>query len=570
MPKCDDGPFLLPEDLANLRGSGLTDETVARAGIRTVIGASGYLSRVLNRHHTADACLGGLLFPYFELDGTPNHYVRLRPHTPRKDKEGRPIRYESPKDTPLRAYFALPTLDQLRDGQSDICVTEGEKKSLALSQLGYAAIGLGGVYGWKVQGKEELLPDLLAVPWAGRRAIIVFDWDPKPQTRHYVDQAAVRLAKLLRTAGAREVLRVELPPGPNGAKQGVDDFVVAHGPDAFRKLVEDARAVGEARVEMFTASDLLTMELPPPKWAVADLIPEGLALLAGKPKLGKSWLALHLAIAVATGGKALGVDVEEGDVLYLALEDTPRRLQKRLKKLLRDTGGTLPRRLTLACAWPRQDNGGLVALDAWLAEHKGARLVVIDTWARFRPVGRGFRSDAYQEDYAHAEQVKVLADRYQVGHLALHHCRKMPATDPLDEISGTLGLAGCADGALVLRRARGQHDACLFVTGRDVEEERELALCWHPERALWTAEGDAAAFRLSAERAALLDLLAKKGKLTPTKAAPLLGKKVNAVQKLMWDMAQGGQLTALGRGYYEISGKDGKAGKAPEHDSGIP
>ncbi|MGI8701240.1 MAG: AAA family ATPase [Nocardioidaceae bacterium] len=95
----------------------------------------------------------------------------------------------------------------------------------------------------------------------------------------------------------------------------------------------------------WTAAELMACEFPEPRWAVPGIIAEGVTLLAGAPKVGKSWLALGLGIAVATGGKALGaLDVMEGDVLYLALEDPPRRLQDRLAKVL--SGATATGRLT--------------------------------------------------------------------------------------------------------------------------------------------------------------------------------------------------------------------------------
>jgi RecA-family ATPase len=65
------------------------------------------------------------------------------------------------------------------------------------------------------------------------------------------------------------------------------------------------------------------------------MLPEGLTLLAGKPKLGKSWLAFSVALSIAAGGGALGAQpVAKGDVLYLALEDNARRLQSRARRLL--------------------------------------------------------------------------------------------------------------------------------------------------------------------------------------------------------------------------------------------
>src|SRR5262249_36520768 len=127
-----------------------------------------------------------------------------------------------------------------------IHVTEGEKKTLALSQLGLVAIGLGGVYSWKKKDVEELIPDLAKVDWKGKAVYVTFDFDPKPETRQYLGTAARRLARQLRKAGAKEVYEVQLPPGKDGAKVGVDDFLVAqraNGPEAFRRLVEEAQPV---------------------------------------------------------------------------------------------------------------------------------------------------------------------------------------------------------------------------------------------------------------------------------------------------------------------------------------
>jgi hypothetical protein len=303
-------------------------------------------------------------------------------------------------------------------------------------------------------------------------------------------------------------------------------------------------------VETFTAADLATMDLPEPRFAVPDILPDGLSLLAGKPKLGKSWLALNLALAVACGGVALGqVQVEAGDVLYLALEDTRRRLQSRLKVLLSKIGAAAPERLTLATSWPRQDQGGLLAVVEWAEQHPERRLIVIDTWAKFRPARIRGR-DSYEEDYQHASEVKALADKYGVAVTALHHCRKMEASDPLDSVSGTLGLTGCSDATLVMKRERGQHDATLFVTGRDLEEQ-ELALRWEGEYCHWQLVGQADEYRMSRERSAALELLRSKGwPLSPSEAAPLLSKPVTAVKMLFWRMEKDGWLKSDGKGKY--------------------
>jgi len=304
-------------------------------------------------------------------------------------------------------------------------------------------------------------------------------------------------------------------------------------------------------VETFSAADLLSMELPPPRWAVDGVLPEGLSILAGKPKLGKSWLALHLSMAIAAGGVGLGeIDLEGGDVLYIALEDTKRRLQSRLRRLM---GPTETRetyaRLTLAHAWPRMEAGGLDAIEEWLDAHPGARAVFIDTWARFKPF-RLAKGEAYDLDYADGTMVKSVADHRGVALVTLHHCRKLGAVDPLEEVSGSVGLTGACDNILVLRRERGQQDATLHITGRDVDEAK-LALRFARENCLWQIVGDAETVRCTKDRQAILDLLRSSKGMSPSEAAPLLGKTVNAVRKLLWRTAREG-LLASRDGKYSI------------------
>ncbi len=304
----------------------------------------------------------------------------------------------------------------------------------------------------------------------------------------------------------------------------------------------------------FTAAELIARELPPVSWAVRDLLPEGASILAGKPKIGKSWLVLALCVAVATGGVALGTKrVEQGEVLYLALEDNERRLQKRLKKLLTD--GTVPTDLTIALNWPRLDKGGVEALADWLEDHPDARLVVVDTFKKIRPRTNSNRS-VYEIDYEALEPLVSLAADHGVAVLVVHHSRKADADDPLDTISGSTGLTGGVDGAMVLKRERGRADAYLHITGRDIEEEIELALKWDADTAGWTIIGDAEEYRLSEERTEIVGVLEETGEaMTPTEVADVLGKSVNTIKMRMWRMAKDGQLTN-DDGRYTVSNRN--------------
>ena len=119
----------------------------------------------------------------------------------------------------------------------------------------------------------------------------------------------------------------------------------------------------------WNAADLMAMVFPEPNWAVPGIIAEGVSLLCGPPKVGKSWASLDLALQVASGGQAFGsIPVEQGDVLYLALEDTPQRLQSRMGMLLE--GRPAPEALTLVTECPTMDRGGSEAIDNWLTNHR--------------------------------------------------------------------------------------------------------------------------------------------------------------------------------------------------------
>jgi hypothetical protein len=297
-----------------------------------------------------------------------------------------------------------------------------------------------------------------------------------------------------------------------------------------------------------SAADLMRLELPEAKWAVPDVLPEGVTILAGKPKIGKSWLGLGLGIAVGVGGRALGqIAVEAGEALYMGLEDNTRRLQKRMRKML--AGREAPRRLEVITEWPQLDDGGVEALDAWLDKRPDARLVVVDTLKKIRPREAGSRS-VYDLDYEALEPLVPLASGRGVAILVVHHLRKLEAGDPLDMISGSTGLTGGVDGAMVLKRDRGKQDATLVVDGRDIEEPSELALRWDAEIASWSLMGDAEEYRKSEERRRILELLERMGEpMWPKEIAEALGKNRSTTRVLLANMKQDGQVEDTGQGY---------------------
>jgi hypothetical protein len=305
-----------------------------------------------------------------------------------------------------------------------------------------------------------------------------------------------------------------------------------------------------ARRTSWTAAELLEANLPDPRWAVAELFPEGLAFMCGAPKLGKSWLALALGIALASGGYALGkIEVEAGDVLYLALEDNARRLQDRLRLLLGDDPA--PAGLHIHTEWPRLDEGGLDRITGWLDDHPDARLVLVDVWTRVRSQARD-NGNRYQADYDAAAPLQAVAIRYGVAIVVLYHTRKAESPDFVETVQGTFGTAGAADTIVVVKRSRGEADATLFVTGRDVVEQ-ELALRFAAETGTWELLGDAAEYGLGKTRKLILEVLDAHGPLTPKQVSDLAPDlSHDLAKKTMQRMFTDGQLTASGGVYTPV------------------
>jgi hypothetical protein len=295
--------------------------------------------------------------------------------------------------------------------------------------------------------------------------------------------------------------------------------------------------------------ELMAADFPEPKWAVPGLLAEGVNLLAGPPKVGKSWLSLGLALSVAAGGRALAsVMVESGPVLYLALEDTPRRLQSRMRKILGDRPA--PPGLTLATVCPPLPQGGTEAIAQWVERNPTARMVVVDVFAKVRGHAAPGAS-AYDADYAAVGHAKRIADHYGIAIVLVHHVRKAGSDDFLAEVSGTNGLAGAADATLVLKRSRGQADGVLHLTGRDVDES-EHALRFDPAAGAWhLLEGPVEDHTVGDTRAAILRHIRQHPGARPKAIAEALPQfDADTVRRTCSRMAAAGQLAKDNNGRY--------------------
>lgn len=301
-----------------------------------------------------------------------------------------------------------------------------------------------------------------------------------------------------------------------------------------------------------TAKDLCAKTFAPPRWAVPDLLPEGLIILAGKPKAGKSWLALNLAVAVATGGVALGkIQVEAGEVLYLALEDSEPRLKGRIEKIM--PFGDLPETLHLLTArdFPPLQKGGLEALDTWLTEHPQARLVIIDTLARVKPQ-RGKNQDSYDADTAIISDLQTISIKHRLALIVVHHTKKLATDDFVESVSGTFGLTGAADCiAVLIRKGRMAADALFKITGRDVPDI-EKALKFHSDLGAWKILGEAQEYASSQDRQDILLILKETGPKTPAQLSKIIDKSSGAVRITLMRMKDKGEVILNQDGSYSV------------------
>jgi len=322
--------------------------------------------------------------------------------------------------------------------------------------------------------------------------------------------------------------------------------------DAWSRQMESSvnalivREPGNWHKESFTAKQLQKMRFKPIREIVKGIITEGLNMLAGRPKFGKSWLALEVGIAVATGDTCLGsIQCKKGAVLYAACEDSKRRLQSRMTKLIGANKAEWPAMLTLTTKWRRLDKGGVEDLREWIDSNPDAALIILDTLASVKPIRA---NSGYQEDYTALEALHQLANDKGIAILILHHQRKSEADDPLDTISGTLGLAGCVDTPIIM--AGTSQGKTLYVRGRDIEEA-EHAVTFDKATCRWSIMGEAAEVHRSATRQKILKVLkAAKEDMLPSDIAVAAELKESVVRVRLGNMVRDGEVTKPGRGLY--------------------
>lgn len=295
-------------------------------------------------------------------------------------------------------------------------------------------------------------------------------------------------------------------------------------------------------VELVTARDIQTKQIPPINWAIENLIPEGLTLLTGRPKAGKSFMAFDMALAITQGEKFLNkFQTVKGKVLYIPFEDNERRIQNRLNDLLQGEEAPPDLLFPSDLFFPKIDQGGVDVMEEIMQQTENLKLIIIDTFGasiseRFGTLGMNFK-----EDYEFMSQLQKLALKFQVGILLIHHTRKLTSENVFDEVVGSTGVTASPDTLLMLRKSSDRVQ--LHITGRDIKES-VFEVSFDNESFKWELLSENFHFAYTAERQLIIDLFESDHikELKVKDIAESTGKSREATSQILRKMKQSGEI----------------------------
>jgi hypothetical protein len=279
----------------------------------------------------------------------------------------------------------------------------------------------------------------------------------------------------------------------------------------------------------YTMEELEKKQFSPLQWIVPTFIPEGVTLIGGKPKIGKSWLMLCTAVAVANGDAVLGQVCQRRNLIYYALEDNERRIRARTEKLI-GLAERWPSNVRIIHKLPNLDHGCMEHITAHIDAIEPG-LIIIDTLAAIRGQ-RGKNEDQYQCDYRTMSALLDLSKKTGVAVIVVHHVRKAAAEDVFDMILGTQGFTAVADTLLVLTFAE-EGQRRLAIRGRDVDPEDKI-VSFDPEMGDWIVVGDyEEPERTSSTVAMIVATLMANGPMTPKQVAEKIGKPEATIRQAL-------------------------------------
>lgn len=390
-------------------------------------------------------------YPYTDADGKVLYYnVRFEPKDFRMAGPDGEMR-ELPKNLKRVPYNLPAVLEAVSKGRTVYWV-EGEKDVATAAEYGEVATTHAG--GGKTPPDPAWFPDY----FAGAELVVVADRDKAGEIMaRNIAQAAINFARSVRTVQAAT---------PQAKSDLTDHLEAGYRFDQLLPLT--MRSVRRTR---WTLASILATKPEPLRWVLPGVIPEGLTLLVGAPKVGKSWWNLNLMAALGTGRPTdvfgWGQEMEPSPSLYLALEDPMRRIHDRMHKVIRNLGFKPERAGDVWLDLDPLDGGGREEIERWLDKNPDARAIMVDVLAKVRGSGEG--QTMYQADYESIGALKEIADSYGIGMIVTHHDRKKTDDDFVNQVSGTKGITGAADTILYLTRERGKSEGLMKSESRDVE-----------------------------------------------------------------------------------------------------
>lgn len=332
--------------------------------------------------------------------------------------------------------------------------------------------------------KEIGLPYRIAVDSGGKSVHLIVPTEAK--TKEEYTAAFNRMIERCTALGLpldkqnKNPSRLTRLPGFN--REGQLQRILDRNPQARSFESWEAELDGKPELHPMPMKDLLNKEFKPLYEPVQGLFTEGLNIYVGASKLGKSWHMLQCGFCVSSGRPFWNRAVTRSPVLYLALEDSERRIKDRLNKLHITE---IPDDYLIMTKVPNMDSGLTDLLDDWLTKQARPCLIIVDVFQKIK--GRSEKGEnAYESDYRIASSLKATADKHRACIICVHHTNKLRNTDDIYErISGSNGLMACADNTALLQRERNASVATVNVTGRDVQE-CEITLS--QINGQWTAE----------------------------------------------------------------------------------
>jgi AAA domain/Domain of unknown function (DUF3854) len=476
-------------DLSLFQSLGVTSELLARAGVRRVTDEEA--RKLLGASHPGN--LAGIYFPYSDPETGHRVSGRLRRDHPEVGANGKVDRkYACAFGDNRHLYFPPGSGSLLSDPSVPATIVESEKAGLALTALAERlgkrplVIGTGGCWGWcgktgiesKPNGSREEsrgpLPDFDRISWLRRKVVILFDSNVNSNPE--VQFAREALGWQLTRRGAKVYL-VNIPEG--GGVNGPDDFIEAHGDNAFVKLLKTARHFRPSEAKhagkptggfrFSSLGDLLGQPERPVEWVWGARLAAGtVSALVSKPKVGKSTFARNLCFAVARGEPFLGLSTKRGECFYIALEEREDDIRNDFRAL--GANGAEPILIHAAAA---PADGIRVFCD--LLRKRRPRLATIDPLFR---LARVRDEKAYAETYTALGPLIDVARETGTHVMLLHHSGKGLKADPIDSPLGTTALGGLVSTLIVLKRTESYR--VVQTVQRIGQDLRETVLAFDP------------------------------------------------------------------------------------------